>query len=555
MNGYGAANYGVNIYGQAYYVDAAAVINAASTVTATGQRIGEASATINAVSTVTANGQKFGHASAVVEAVSTVTAAGQLVLSTSAQINAVSTVTATGAMVYSASAEIDAVSSVIANGSAIMFGSAAINAVSGMTATGRYKYEPLPIDPAVWATKPVDSATWTNLQYNANRLTNRIIAMADTTTPNYGLTKPEVGASEDTWGTKINTNLNLIDTQMKVSDDRSATNTTTANAALARSGGTMTGNIATKGITSVTLGTGNFVAGSNAGNSITSGGNYNTTIGEEAGTAITTGYNNTVVGNLAGSSITTAADNVSVGDRSLKSNTTGGSNTTIGTASLENNTTGTSNVASGWGALRANTTASNNTAIGKNALYANTTGINHTAVGSSALTANTTGNYNTALGMYVLDNNTTGSNNVAIGYGAISTSATASGQCTLGNSAITNLRCNDTSISSLSDSRDKTDVIDSPYGLDFINTVRPVQFLWDTRDGNAKDGSTRIGFLAQELLAATNGNNAVLDLVLDDNPDKLEAKYGNLLPIMVQAIQELSTQNAALAARLTALEA
>jgi hypothetical protein len=66
-------------------------------------------------------------------------------------------------MVYSASAEIDAVSSVIANGSAIMFGSAAINAVSGMTATGRYKYEPLPIDPAVWATKPVDSATWTNL--------------------------------------------------------------------------------------------------------------------------------------------------------------------------------------------------------------------------------------------------------------------------------------------------------------------------------------------------------------------------------------------------------
>ena len=217
--------------------------------------------------------------------------------------------------------------------------------------------------------------------------------------------------------------------------------------------------------------------------------------------------------------------------------------------------TGTQNVALGDQALSSGSLSGGyNVAVGSTALKTNTSGAKNVAIGRDALELNTTGCENTAVGQSALSSTTTGTYNTGVGYNAQSSAATSSNQFTLGDANVYNLRCNDTSISSLSDSRDKTDVIDSPYGLDFINTVRPVQFKWESRDGNVKDGSTRIGFLAQELLAATDGNNAVLDLVLEDNPEKLEAKYGNLLPIAIQAIQELSAQVEALTARIETLE-
>lgn len=257
-----------------------------------------------------------------------------------------------------------------------------------------------------------------------------------------------------------------------------------------------------------------------------------------------------------------ASYNTGVGNGSLLSLTTGYSNTALGYASLISNKEGYYNTALGAASLLSNTTGNYNTALGVQSLLLNTSGFQNTAVGHNSL-ENNTGNYNTALGYNAGSTITTGANLTCIGIDAAPTSGTAVDQITLGNGFVQSLRCNVTTITSLSDMRDKRNIKELNLGIDFLMKIKPRLFNWDKREwyvDNKSDGSkmkeeSTAGFIAQELDEVQTTENAEwLNLVLKDNPEKLEATPGNLLPIMVKAIQDLKKENDELKARLTKFE-
>jgi len=273
-----------------------------------------------------------------------------------------------------------------------------------------------------------------------------------------------------------------------------------------------------------------------------------------------------------------------------KGNQNGTFNTAFGNSTLVANVfaaspiPGTGNYNSGFGTLTlsANTTGIYNTAMGASAMANTTTGSYNTSVGSYSLPGTYGGNisYNTAIGYQALElcnvnNNTavgykaginissltnySSTNNTLIGYnaggtigiylvnctllGANSTPSVnnATNEITLGDSSITKLRCQVTSITAISDLRDKKNIRKLDAGLDFINELNPVRFDWNMRDGGKVD-LEECGFIAQDLQKTQIDTGIKIpNLVSDNNPDKLEASYGTLTPVMVKAIQEMSS--------------
>ena len=219
---------------------------------------------------------------------------------------------------------------------------------------------------------------------------------------------------------------------------------------------------------------------------------------------------------------------------------------------MQNNTTGNNNTAVGRDALINNTTGENNTVVGRDTLLNNTIGVNNTACGLSSLRDNTTGNLNTALGRDALQNATTGNNNIGVGFNAGRSASpftvtTASNRIVMGNNDHTHAYIR-IAWTVTSDARDKTGFEEIPHGLDFVNQLEPTAYYFrKSRDKDTPHGRKRYGFKAQDILALEGDNPVIID---DEDQDSLKYCGESLVPVLVNAIKELTAKVNALEAQL-----
>jgi hypothetical protein len=113
----------------------------------------------------------------------------------------------------------------------------------------------------------------------------------------------------------------------------------------------------------------------------------------------------------------------------------------------------------------------------------------------------------------------------------------------------------------------KEEIVTSTAGLSFLNDLRPVTYKWKkekdipTTLKGYKEGSetryktdaTEHGFIAQEVKTAIDAHSEIKDgfdmWKTDDSDGRQRLGTTALIPILVKAIQELSTKVTALEAK------
>ena len=259
---------------------------------------------------------------------------------------------------------------------------------------------------------------------------------------------------------------------------------------------------------------------------------------------------NVGIGTTAPSTKLTVAGSITItGANALRGSYGAGAiatNFAAGDGALASNTTGSYNTASGRNTLYSNTTGNYNTASGQGALQNNTTGIQNTASGSYALLANTTGNYNTAFGQAALYYNTTGSGNSAFNplnsagtYAPVFNPTTENNRFCMGSTGVTNAYIQ-VAWTVVSDARDKTNFAPVPHGLDFVNQLQPTAYQFkENRETDVATGIVRYGFKAQDVLALEGDSPVIID---NEDLDKLRFNESSLIPVLVNAIKELTAR-------------
>jgi trimeric autotransporter adhesin len=129
-----------------------------------------------------------------------------------------------------------------------------------------------------------------------------------------------------------------------------------------------------------------------------------------------------------------------------------------------------------------------------------------------------------------------------------------------------------TSISAPSDIRLKENIQDEIVGLDFINDLRPVTFQWkkakdisSEMNEHIPDSEERVmngkfnhGFIAQEVKETIDKYSGIKEgfdmWSKSGSDDRQRIGETALIPMLVKSVQELSTKNDALLARIVTLE-
>ncbi|MBT1697833.1 T9SS type A sorting domain-containing protein [Fulvivirgaceae bacterium PWU4] len=309
--------------------------------------------------------------------------------------------------------------------------------------------------------------------------------------------------------------------------------------------------------------------GTGAGNA----GNFNTSIGYQAGDVVT-GTNNTFVGHEAGKANTTGFANSFIGFRAGLKNTTGSNNTFFGSSTGMENTTGQNNSAFGSAAGVSNTTGIENAFFGFSTGTLNQTGNWNAFFGMRAGFLNISGSYNVFLGRYAGFNNN-GDGNVFIGnesgynetsannrliinngpssvnplvYGNFSTGQLGIGTSTLGTYALSvNGDAFATGLWVSSDKRFKKNEQRITHALEKINSVQGVNYEFNkevTASRKVADG-IQAGFIAQDL------QKVFPELVHEDGQGYLAVNYQGMIPVLLEAIKDLSKEVDALKSELS----